>query len=295
MKKFFLFVLPSIIFILPRFVLADAPPPPPFIVYVNYEGKKISDQNFYAEALKCDKEKSNPDASIMPQFLISAYDAAKSCFWEPNFSSDACAKSQCEFHWTLGEFKIAVYLPSLNKTFVSNAINREYLGHYGYKTPSYYQIDLAKDGSAKLSESYEQTEDNNNGNESATTTSELNDKTLTANIADKDFTTTVTASLLITLILELIVALVFALVKKAPKRILLGVLIGNLISVPLLWILVSRFYWTLFPAEILVVIFEAWLIKLFSQGKLNWKMCLLISFIMNLISFIVGPFFYRFL
>jgi hypothetical protein len=268
----------------PNFVLADAPPPPDFRVYVNYEGKKISDEKFFAEVLKCGKEKSVADTSIIPQLLISEYDAAKSCYWEPDFSADNCSQSQCEFHSKTGVFKIAIFLPSLNKTFVSNAIDREYSGHYGFNTLRYYQVDLAKDNSTKLSESYEQTGDNNGNNESTTTTP-----------TTSNFASTVVGSLIITLILELITALVFALIKKVPKKILLAVLIGNVISVPLLWILVSRFYWTLFPAEIIVVVFEAWLIKLFSQGKLNWKMCLLLSFIMNLISFLVGPFFYRFL
>lgn len=273
-----------------RVARADAPPPPPFTVYVNYQGQKISDAKFFAEALKCDKEKSTPDASVLPQFLISKYDAAKNCYWEPNVASYPCANSQCEFNWLLGDFKIAVYLPSLNKTFVSNDVDREYSGHYGGNTPRYYQLDLTKDGNAKLSETIAQAEDNNSTSSNAVI-SDMSPPT--TNI--RYFVTAMLVSLIITLILELITALVFALIKKAPKKILLGVLIGNVISVPLLWLVVSRFDWTLFPAEIFVVIFEAWLIKLFSRGKLTWQMCLLLSFIMNLVSFLFGPFFYRFL
>ena len=299
-------IITGLALFLPFLVRADAPPPPPFTVYVNYQGQKLKDANFSAEILKCDTEKSAVDASIPSQLQISEYDSAKSCTWEPSISSynrngsnnnylSNCTLSQCGFDWTLGEFKIATYIPSLNKTFISNEVTRAYSGYYGFNTIKYYQLDLTKSGGAKLSESSPQGKDignsiDNNNNGSA---NHYDMASLVTNT--KAFMILMIISLLATLVLEIITALIFAFIKKAPKRILLGVLIGNIISVPLLWVLVSRFYSTLIPAEILVVIFEAWIIKYFSRQKLSWKACLLLSFIMNLVSFIFGPIIVSFL
>lgn len=294
----------------PRFVLADTPPPPPFTVYVNYEGQQVRDERFYAVLLICQKEgkestlqggwrsidfqenfaelkkdgrQNTPEYKAYIQFNnIHENNVQHTCAWQAYYLPDAkfCLNSSCHFRYILGDYKMAVYLPSLDKLFISNEINRSSAGYYGSDTATQYRLELTAAGTAKISEA------NAKNNKPA---ADAPDQTTTA----RDFKTIVIASLIITLILELIAAFIFALIQKAPKRILLGVLIGNLISVPLLWLLVTRWYWTLFPAEILVVAFEAWIITLFSRGKLNWKMCLLISFIMNLISFIFGPIIYH--
>jgi hypothetical protein len=283
----------------PYFVRADAPPPPPFTVQINFEGQKASDKEVYAALLTCEKNpgRENPfqnelSGEPLAKLNISQTDPANNCTWKSTALpyGAICRQGVCEFPGLTGNLKIAVFLPSLDKVFVSNSVDREYSGFYGHDTPTNYLVDLGKNGSAVLSSvSYlpdlpggtttPAGTDDNNGNNYASTA--------------YNFWLMILASLIITLVLELFVALLFALIKKFSKLILVGVLIGNIISVPVLWLIVSRFYWTLFPMEILAVIFEAWLIKMFGQKKLTWKMCLLISLIMNLVSFIFGPFFYR--
>ncbi|MCX6713834.1 MAG: hypothetical protein NTV48_01895 [Candidatus Vogelbacteria bacterium] len=287
MKKYFFttFVLALIIF--PVLVLADAPPPPPFTVYINYNGQRVSDPKLQAEILRCDEQKILAKGSIAPKLLIAEYDAKNKCTWEPQNISNRCSVGQCWFNWAMGEFKVAVYLPSVDKVFISNSLTRRYAGYYGHDTVRFYQAELFGDGQAKIFESSDQGQVDN---PVVTTNSDTSTTTAVEDIETVSFTTNVVVLLLITLFLELIVVLIFLAIKKVSKKILLGVLLGNIISVPLLWLVVSSAYWTLLPAEIIAVIFEAWLIKLFAKEKLSWKMCLLISLIMNIISFLFGPF-----
>jgi hypothetical protein len=311
-NKFFITVLLSAL-ILPVFVRADAPPPPPFTVSATYEGQTISDQKFYAVLLTCQKlgedntlqgrwsssefqryykdlqdngEQNTPEYKAYTKLDISQINLTGACTWKAYFlpSPKYCTNSGCLFNYILGDYKVATYIPSLDKTFISNDITRRYSGYYGRETVRSYALALDKSGGAKLAETGDTSQDY-----FFVATTTIATTTYDTYDVIGDFEATVISSLFITLILELLVVLVFALIKKAPKIILLGVLLGNIISVPLLWILVSHYYWLLFPAEILVVIFEACLIKLFGKGKISWKMCLLISLIMNLVSFLFGP------
>lgn len=267
-NKIIFFLLVLTIF-LPKFILADAPPPPPFDVNLTYEGQKISDAKFYAVALQCQQEK-NSEIVVIPQLDINQPDPAKSCSWSPRRSAEGgfCADSACHFDWVYGQFKLAFYIPSLDKTFISETINREYLGHYGSETQRVYDVNLLKDNSVIVSDV----------------------------VPPQSFTDDVIGGLFLwgiiaTIVLESIVALIFVLLKKAPKRIFLALLVGNIISVPFVWIVSAvgySFPGILFITEIIAVVFEAWIIKLFVKNRLTWKMCLLISLIMNVVSFIIG-------
>ncbi len=273
-KKTFFTLLISIL-ILPIFVSADSPPPPPFTVNFTYEGQKINDSKFYAVALQCRQEKIS-DIFVIPQLDINQSDTAKTCSWMPRLSTSGgfCVDSICHFDWVYGQFKLAVYIPSLDKTFISEMINREYLGHYGRKTQTVYDVNLSKD--------------------SGITVNNVMIVNNTNSIFNAGFLALMTISFIATIILESIVALVFFLLKKVKKNIFLAVLIGNLVSVPFVWVIDGTFpFFTglLYLSEIIVVVFEAWLIKLFAKKMLSWKMCLLISLIMNIASFIVGQYF----
>jgi hypothetical protein len=279
-KKTFFALLISIL-ALPILASADAPPPPPFTVNFTYEGQKITDQKFYAETLVCSKEKSEVKTVARPQLLISDYDSVKDCTWQPGISADGCSNSQCYFDWTLGEFKIAVYIPSLSKVFVSGIMDRQYLGHYGSKTQRVYDINLTKDGGVVV---------NNSPIVPFGTASNV--------FSDPAFWMLLLSSLIATIIAELIVGLIFVLLKKAKKNIFLAVPVGNVVSVPFVWIatvMLSSSLAALYIVEIIAVVFEAWLIRLFSKKALGWKMCLLISAIMNIVSFFVGPYLITFL
>ncbi len=296
-------VLGSLVLI-QRAVRADAPPPPPFVIYYNYEGQKLTDEKFYSVLLTCQKKtddsslpggwRSNSfdeyvkstDDGVYDKLVVYEDDPAAGCMWRSYYLPDPkyCYNGACRWDYILGNYKVAVYVPSLDKTFVTNSINRPYKGYYGRDTVTFYRVDLSRDGGAKLSETTEQEGYGVQGN-----FTEEDKATTPSDTGFSGFGSMMAASFLITLVVELIVVLIFSLVKKAPKKTLLGIVVGNVVSVPFLWIAVARFYWLLFPAEIAVVIFEAWLLKLFSRGKLGWKICLLVSLLMNLASFLFGP------
>ncbi len=150
--KIIFFLLATAIF-LPGFVLADAPPPPPFTVHYTYEGQNVTDKNFSSVSLACVDPNSGYalNTEIAPQLNINQPDASGKCSWVPVAKGYCQPDSSCIFsNFLLGEFKLAVYIPSLGKTFVSNIIKREYLGHYGSQTPREYYVDLSKDSSVKV-------------------------------------------------------------------------------------------------------------------------------------------------
>ena len=269
-----LFVLLVSALLLPRYILADAPPPPPFLVNFTYEGQKITDEKFYAVVLECGNEK-NSNISTIPQLNISQPNNDGKCNWLPRLLpyTDHCANSQCNFNWILGNFKLAVYIPSLDKTFVSDALTREYLGYYGHKTQTVYDVDLLQDNSVVV-------------------TNMFVEPSFIDDVIGGTFLWLLILSFIATIILESIVVLVFFLLKKVPKRIFLALLIGNLISVPFVWVAVSAFpiLGTLYVAEIIAMIFEVWLIRISSKKILSWKTSLLISLIMNIFSFFAGPY-----
>jgi len=310
------FAISAIVTIYAPYVRADGPPPPPFTVYVSYDNKKISDQMFYMVLMQCGgtesplppawessdfraqlKNLETPDKQNTPQYqaysklnALSQNELHRGCEWKPFYLPNymgACINSACQFKYILGNYKAAVYLPSLDKTFISgNDFNREYAGTYGLDTAKFYEMDIAKDGTSKLYQAPERKEFENWDNATETPRVIVNPFEYINNFG---FWIAVFISFLFTLTIELIVAIVFVFISKSPKRILLGVLVGNAISVPLLWILVTFFYRMLFPAEILVVIFEARVMRHFSKNKMTWKQCILLSFIMNVLSFIFGP------
>jgi hypothetical protein len=269
-KLFFTFL--ALALFLPCFFFADAPPPPPFTVDFTYEGQKISDQTFYAAVLEC-VWPDYQEISVVPQLNISQEDSDKDCTWRPVVVpyNNTCTNSECRFDWVLGDFKLAVYVPSLNKTFLSETLARTYEGHYGYKTKTLYNVQLLKDNSIKIEDIIP-----------------LDDE----GINNVSFILLMSVSFAITLALEALIILIFVLFKKVPKRIFLGLLIGNIISVPFVWFVSYIFPLAgiIYIAEAIVVVFEAWIFRIFSRRALSWKMALLISLLINIVSFFLGPF-----
>lgn len=305
MEEIFFIIFFCAAVFLPNAVFADAPPPPPITVLVQYENRDLSDPQFYATILTCPategdrsfrsilngiQDKNSPEHEALVKLDIAEKDQKQDCSWGPSFlpSSDgySCKNSLCMFDWALGDFRIATYIPSLDKTFISNPIGRSYKGYYGRDTDKFYTARLTKDGQSVITNRIGVFDKIN-------TTNKVVDKQNVGVSSDSTRFYGVLyfgfSSLILTLIIELIAGLIFALLKKFPKRILLGIVIGNLVSVPLLWLLVTSNYWLLMPGEIGVVIFEAWMIKLFSGRKMNWKWCLIFSLTLNVLSFVFGP------
>jgi len=100
-------------------------------------------------------------------------------------------------------------------------------------------------------------------------------------------------SLLITLALEGMVGIGFALcVKKPLKSLFLSSLLVNGITQPLLWLWLMIFYRqylrALIVAEGLICVGEAMLLKRLSANRLSGREALLLSLLMNGISFGIG-------
>jgi len=320
MKKHLLIGICFFILALPKFVLADAPPPPPVFLDVTYEGQKITDEKFYAVILTCQSsaqdlsrsnnfsdgfnnrydelknkaQQSDREFVALDKLNITENNPANNCTWKPSMIpiSQSCSNSQCHFGWILGNFKAAVYLPGIDKVFISNQLSRKYEGHYGFDTPRNYAVKLSKDGGAIMAAEIGMFDDPSISPAGSDNQPhpDMNDPSRdTGLMAKVGLSLQIIISLIVTLFVELIVVLIFALVKKFPKKILLATIIGNVVSLPLLWILVFKWYQMLYPGEILVVIFEAWIIKLLLKEKINWKWCLIISLVANIASFIFGP------
>ncbi|MBK6506445.1 MAG: hypothetical protein IPG02_12455 [Ignavibacteria bacterium] len=98
-------------------------------------------------------------------------------------------------------------------------------------------------------------------------------------------------ALLATLILELIVAGIFFFFAKIPMRYLFVIALLNLITHPLLWLITSNLtgYGTaLIFLEALITAAETYAIYRFLKGKISLLKAMVLSIIMNLVSFIVG-------
>jgi hypothetical protein len=98
-------------------------------------------------------------------------------------------------------------------------------------------------------------------------------------------------ALFATLILELIVAGIFFLFAKIPMRYLFVIALMNLLTHPLLWLITSNFTGfgtALIILEALVTAIEGYVIYRFLKGKMSLFKSLLLSVLMNVVSFIIG-------
>ncbi len=98
-------------------------------------------------------------------------------------------------------------------------------------------------------------------------------------------------ALLATLVLELIVAGIFFFFAKVPMKYLFVIGMLNLITHPLLWLITSNItgYGTpLIILEAIVTAFEGYVLYRFLKGRMSLFKSLVLSVLMNVISFIVG-------
>lgn len=267
----------------PTLVRADAPPPPPFGISVYDAGGPVVITKDTLRVLTCASGSGSAQAAPVARWTgsaldISQYDAGRSCTWKPTtLKRISCTGSSCYIQdFLLEPFEVAVYDTASKQVFVSNAVKRDYAGHYGSDTGTGYGVTLGSKGQATL-------EQTSTGNTDLTPPGK-GPPAWVQSVPEFFFF----AALLSTLVIELFVALIFALIKKLPKRILWGVLISNLVSVPLLWLVVTNDYALLIPAEVAVVGLEMLAMWLFVRRKVSWPMLLLLSFLMNLASFVLG-------
>jgi hypothetical protein len=250
------------LFALATTVKADIAPP---LIAVNltYAGGAING-TFYAAALSCMNNTGvNASGVTVPQLTnVSQYDASRGCYWRYNSSARAwCADSLCSFEFfPNSDFKMAFYLPSLNKTFITNAINvSNFTRDYGaqlYPNGSATIVGISKPGPAPV---------------------DLLGFFL---------------ALIFTLAIELPVAFLYlrAIKIKKKERILAAVAIANIISVPALWFGFVSFLGTpgLLLGEVFAVVFEGYFVYYFNKKAIALKSAMIMSLFMNLASLIIG-------
>lgn len=266
LKFLFVFVL------IASMAFADIGPKPTALFEVTYNGQSVSDESFRAKMLECG---DSEDISIYhdyylnetfpEQLRIEEYDASKGCTWIPAkvaWGGD-CSDSHCHFSYFLPtDFKLAVYLPSQDKVFVSSEVHRTNFN-------SIFKTDLRTDGTIALTES----------------SSIFQSDTIAMLLG---FSVVMIANLA----LELITAFAIVSVFKIKKTVLKAVAIANIISLPVLWLVLPAlnvFSLEIFTAaELCVVVFEGWLIRAMNKKELSLKKSLALSLAMNVISVVIG-------
>jgi len=265
MRNRFVFLALLMLFILPGFVYADLGPKPTVDIDIYYNGNKVPDIIFNAMMLVCQKGNVGYEGiqRQIPQLNISEYDPANDCYWRPAFLAwgGDCKDSKCHFGYSPpSEFRLAVYIPSLDRVFITNEISRKNFN-------SNYKAELRSDGSAEISE--------------------------TTPFVKKDAVSLFIRALIITLIIELLVAFIYLSIARLPKKILLGVLIANLISLPIVWFIfpVMGIIWLVIVlSELFAVVFEAYFVHYINKEIITLKKSFVLSIMINITSLVVGGF-----
>lgn len=247
---------------------ADLGPKPTVDIDLVYNHQKIADASFGAKMLGCyDQElvqnEIEQDRDTVAQLRISSFDADAQCYWQPAPLAwgGSCSESHCQFsYFPPSEFKLAVYIPSLDKTFVTDKITRENFA-------SRYRVELSVDGTATINE----------------TTS------LWASIRIPDFV----GAFLLTIFFELLVTWIFVTAQKLPgKKILVYVLGANVLSLPAVWFLFPLIdlpeFIVIAVFELFAVLFETYFIYHFCKQMLSFRQTLLLSALNNFVSLFVG-------
>ena len=97
-------------------------------------------------------------------------------------------------------------------------------------------------------------------------------------------------ALVITLVLELFIALLYVVYTRTTRKILGSVFIANIISLPVVWLIITSSEKGLFIiiGEVFAVVFESFFIYFLNKEILTLRKAFLLSMLMNLTSFIVG-------
>jgi hypothetical protein len=273
--KVILLVACSIVFFAAAAPLAfaDVGPKPSVDVAVRLNGAPVPDDTFVSQMLTCNPPNVQAgtrcgfDGPACDRFTALAVpEPAEGCTWRlhgpPMVWGGGCKAGQCNFTYFVPErFRLAVYLASTDRLFISNPVTRT--AWY-----SSYRLDLAEDGSARLVE----------------TTALLRRSHLGGAVV----------ALLLSLLIELAVGYVFVRLTHSPCRALLGVLIGNLLTVPILWFAVAvafpggAFLLTLALAEVAAVVVEGGIIAGLTRGQMRPAKAFAMSLLLNVISFVLG-------
>ncbi len=259
---------------------ADLGPKPEATITVSLDSKPIQEV-FWAKMLECQQVKDDEWVQksdwIMHSFGGCAQDQidkgaceklrgivlknpSRDCYWlyVPTAWGGNCTESKCVFTYFLpSEFRLALQIS--NKTFVTNAVSRDAMLNN-------YHVELYANGTALIEK-----------------------------IALVENHTYFFIGAGLTILLELIGALVFVSIKKMSRTFLLVVLLANVVSLPLVWFVFPSLSLSaaliILVSEIAVVFLEAGIYllnNLWSKKKLVFWQALLLSLILNAVSFFAG-------
>jgi hypothetical protein len=284
--KFLIFAVLVLLF--SCFVCADLGPKPTVDINISYGGNDVNDvrgimldcredkdlllkgncegNSEYNSYEECIQARRQLNAQSPETILLNTaeYDSLKGCYWIPaTLAWGGCKDGACHFSYFPPEtFKLALFVPSLNKTVITNDISRKAFN-------SHFTADISSEGTATIK-----------------------DVTPISSIIAPVILPFIEA-LIITLILELLVALIFLSIAKISKKVMISVVIANLISLPAIWFGVSSIQGdaaaiALIIGEIAVFVFEAFLIYWMNKSLMTLKKSFLLSLIMNLASLLLG-------
>ncbi len=290
-KQPLLQVLALILLLAMPFCAADLGPKPTVTINVTLQGQPITEL-FAARMLECiplsqtDRINStlnnNPqDFDFKRQLAMQAglsedtplgisnftySDPTAGCFWAPDHFAftQGCRSNVCEFFYYPPErFRLAIYLPSQNKIFFTNEIERRDFN-------SKFAANINADGSATI------------------TRIGLSLQEGLGEPANQH----ALYSFALTLIIELIGAAYYAHKNKLSMKLVLIVAVANMISLPIVWFVIppyiSDFVTMVLVTEAFAVLFEAAFIWKVGSDLVNAKQALALSFVLNMASFILG-------
>jgi hypothetical protein len=231
-------------------------------VHFTYNNQQIQDAVFYARILSCKGISVGGDT--IAQLNIEQYDASKMCFWRPDIKTigGECGNSTCIFSDIPEEFKLAVFIPSLNKVFISPETGIKNIR-------SAYDADLLSTGDIELKE----------------TTSFMMSN------AWKD-TKQFVGALILILTAEIIFFSVYFSNNSRKNNFLLTVFFANLISVPIVWFaspfISNNTNIVIASAVLFGIIFEGFFIYLLNKKFISIRKSMILSIAANAISLIFG-------
>lgn len=265
---------------------ADLGPKPTADIKFTYDGRGIpalyADEKgaFVARMTSCDEKEPNYSeenqklkelkytASVLGlalpnEFFLSEYDQGKKCYWGMAWFAwvrDDFSTSARHFNYFIPEdFKLVVFVPKLDKVFVSNEVHRKSFN-------ASFEADLKADGSIAVKD----------------TTPPVSVQQIPAFII----------SAVLTIIIEMGLALLLLVLKKIDTRILLAIFLANLVSIPIVWFALPLInadkILVVSISEIFAAAFESLAIWLPNQATVSLKKAVLISLGLNAASFFAG-------
>lgn len=253
---------------------ADIGPKPSVYFRIKFDGGAVQDETFYAAMLGCygndsyDIEHLSNNTHIRPILRISEYDASKGCTWVPSWLAwgGECSNSRCFFDYFPPEdFRLAVYIPSINRTFITNEAVRS-----GYNDG--FDVLLFSDGRAEIGKV----------------------STIGGGFTGDALWYFISA-FVVTITVELALSFLYIRSRKLKQTILISVAIANILSVTFLWLLFP-FFQTLLSflccipfivAEGAVVIFEFFVIYLMNRKNIKPRDAFAMSLINNVATSLI--------